>query len=1815
MAHGIVTGSRLRRRTLGFQGLVTRIREDGAAVRDATPQPEPAPEPFSNTLALLQERELETGPAAAVPLAPRADQAPMVDIDLENGFVLTPQGFVQKPGAKPDPVTVFDRDTGRLTPLSGLQRLLPGRVGDPGGLLAALQHDVDRVLGRDREVEAEVLVPFGPEQFREAAREPAVPFDLLGVRRREVEARPPVTFEQAAAQVEPIPLQPHVFVKDGTEIPEELVGPGLRFSRQDLEAKGFELTRETELDPPTRGGRELFWDPVDGWTTQKPLPGILGDISVTIRRAAVTPLFEIGGVPISATDIVGILLIGYGAVQGGRALWPSVRNLPSATVDKALNVRVGQAQVDKWVATQGRLPPETQSRLGRWLVGNRTWLVERATKNLVARQAAARAAGQTPQQAAARAASDTVTDAAAKVRTDLGGALPVRAAPGVVPAAQPAPSTGNVVSIQQVISGIIGQAGTAEAARGVVAQAPAGPVGGVPPDPAVAARIAELQAELQRAQATESPAQQLSATSETARLTREVETLQEQVAPTLRQVPFEPEAGVQAGAFGVPDVDVRPVGRGEVTQVSLDDQLKLQQARDAALVPDVEAKLFELGQELAVKQELLKDNPFNNFVIKFQTTPSKLDPVKGRRREFKPTREVQITSLLDSAGRFPETVTPKQAQALLGRSDPLPKTALTKSGRVTRQVALDEVVRQLARFEQGAELTADDVAEMIERFAADKAEILALEDRVTDLEETLARLDAGVVAPTAAPLPASVSAPPPPDEVGLIETRPQAIPAPETLVAEDAAVAQVDSTIPPVPPEPPRSFLDFGDAQFDRYKGITPNPIPGTRPFSERIRGFGKELEKAFTDEFARLNALGWQSEVDAALTRAASGRSQEIYRQAFNQIRNALGKDGSLVEFVDDYLVLRHQLEVMRATGRKTFRVTKGGRTQTFTPKQIQGLFVSMKNQLGAEAYARVKQAASVVPSVYHDILRGTQELTTEQIEGLIKKFPWYNPILFEDEFSTGATILNPNSKLQSRQIKRLTEFSSDKQLTTPLTALANTINRRVAANARNDARGSIAQDAIANPKAAGGDVELVEAKPSGASFDFFDKGVRRWAKLGPGSEWIAKDIELLTSQPKNIINRFARAINSIPRQFFTTYNPGFVATNTLFDGLTAFFSEGIGPRGFTKALLKNVKAMFTENETVNRFRLAGGDVGGFFRAREAAAAEEFITRSKTGVITLKNPKDLKRFANPFVLVREFGHAGENAARVAAYEKGIKDGLPDREAGLRGRRVTVDFSRAGTASRVINDWFLFFNAGLQGFMLPGRRIASDPRSLARLAVLLAGYLGLTLYNTSYDEYQDVSLSDRKGWLIIMVPSDEYDNRGRKVPHYIRVLPLREFAVVTGAIELVVGGLKTDAPEAYRTLAQEFQAWYPVWSPLSMITQTGGVELPTQALQTIQQIINNHDTFRDRDIVDEDMKLLPAAQQYDQFTDSLAIKIGQAINVSPKQLDFFVSNMFGSLGRDALRALDVVIGQIDRDLVDERIAALVDDLRSIATQVPPSQIEVARETFLEGLSIEDRDLVLSMERIPTEKIPFVDSFFRRFFKEHGGQVERTVREKIQETRPFSDLPAEALAQLQNDAVDNAENLLASKISKEQYDSQRTRYRAVFSGGSTAEWRQAQLEGAVSRAELDEALPEAYRRSEEFQAVSAYQQIRAELISQQGGVFDAAAWTFIETATMQELRQFYSETAVTYALTHKDDWIDRLPEPARSLERRRALQLDSGAWWDGYRDPGLGGLPSGQGAASTADPFGGRLSRGETGGAPSGRRLDNTRSLLEGRLGR
>ena len=948
-------------------------------------------------------------------------------------------------------------------------------------------------------------------------------------------------------------------------------------------------------------------------------------------------------------------------------------------------------------------------------------------------------------------------------------------------------------------------------------------------------------------------------------------------------------------------------------------------------------------------------------------------------------------------------------------------------------------------------------------------------------------------------------------------------------------------------------------------------PTPNTVPVSDRWTKAWSTTKKITADEFARLNELGWQAELDVAMVRASGSQSGQLYRETMKAITKNIGNDSNLISYVDDYLLLRHQLEVLKATDRKYFLIKKGDKSVRFTAKQIGLLFAQMKKELGDANYAKVKEAAGHVPAVYNQVLKGSQELTPEQISGLIKKYPWYNPIVFARDKAP----INIGRRLSPRQIKELTTLESDKEQISPLMSLPTTLARRMRAQAINEARKSVAELAVdpKNLKLVGGEVEIVSKKPEGAFVDYFDKGERKYLKLGKGAEWIAQEIEMIQRQPPGMTIRMQRSLQNLTKMFMTTYNLGFVAWNTTFDGMVSYFSEGIGPWGYGKALAGNIKAMFTEVPGVAEFRRSGGELFGYFEkpgmegfqyGEREKVVSPFVS-AKKGQLILKNPESLKRFINPFVLIRELGIVGENAGRRATYEKAIKEGLSPKEAALRARRVIVDFSRFSQASRIINDWYIYFNPAMQGLLLPGRAIKKNPKSLWRLGALVAGYMALVLYNQSYDEYDDVRNADKTGKLLVMLPSDEYNKYGQKVPHYLTLLPLREFAVFTAPIEYLMGKLRTKEPEAYRTIAQEFGYLYPAVSPLSMISESGGLVMPTQVAATIQQIMANHDDFRNKPIVDDEMELLPPAQQYDQYTNTLAIRIGQALNMSPKKLDFFVSNMFGNLGNDALRTIDMAIQQVDREAVDERIAGLVNELRSISTTVPPNRIEVARESFLERLSVEDRELVLNMEKLPEKDFPFIQSIFRRFYRDYGGQVYQTAKEKVLQNRTLEDYPPEAIEELQESALENANNLLKGKIDKYNYDKNRTRYRAYYSGASTAEWRQGMKEGAVSRSEVDKYMPEAYKRAEEFQAVSAYMEIQGKYIDEAGGVSDAETWDSIEQRTLAELNKHYSYGAVQYAIAHKDDWIDKLPEPARTVERDRARAIEDESWWDDYRE--------------------------------------------------
>ena len=182
--------------------------------------------------------------------------------------------------------------------------------------------------------------------------------------------------------------------------------------------------------------------------------------------------------------------------------------------------------IDKWIATQGR-NPEGQSALGKFVVGKRTKVIEYATNNLKRRMSESRAAKRGYQQAAKMATEDTIKDIEKNIlpeftrtRTDI-TVRDIQAGKF----REPAPSVGAVQGVR-------------------------GELGKVPP---------EIQQAAQKG------------------VTPQVTPIE---APRAEAMFGEADAGLQKSMLGeVPEREVRVMGKGKITQTSLDDLQKLMEVK------------------------------------------------------------------------------------------------------------------------------------------------------------------------------------------------------------------------------------------------------------------------------------------------------------------------------------------------------------------------------------------------------------------------------------------------------------------------------------------------------------------------------------------------------------------------------------------------------------------------------------------------------------------------------------------------------------------------------------------------------------------------------------------------------------------------------------------------------------------------------------------------------------------------------------------------------------------------------------------------------------------------------------------------------------------------------------------------------------------------------------------------------------------------------------------------------------------------------------------------------------------------------------
>ena len=734
---------------------------------------------------------------------------------------------------------------------------------------------------------------------------------------------------------------------------------------------------------------------------------------------------------------------------------------------------------------------------------------------------------------------------------------------------------------------------------------------------------------------------------------------------------------------------------------------------------------------------------------------------------------------------------------------------------------------------------------------------------------------------------------------------------------------------------------------------------------------FGEELPDALDNELL------------LTLHKGAAAGSFQVSVDTMRRVRNTLGK-GISQDYVNDYLLSKRFIEIGKQLPDRTY--PKG-----YDPATAQLKLNQMVESLGPEGFARVEAAAAHVRSFYKDLLQrrvASGMINQEFADSLEAMYPHYSPLRyaeFLDEFmDTGR---GPMSTFSSG-IQHLSKAGVDSSVM-PVPPLREMFHAGIKAEnqiQRNDIARSFVQMHLQHPDVAPF-IKKTTAPPGarGNIIQYLDNGGKMQTYQVP--EWLADFArkDALLPLDSHWFFQTGDFLNALPRGFITTYSPGFMAYNWIFDTLTVLQMQQVSPTRVIQALRKNLAALVKEDPVYTRMVKAGSDPMGWHGTSPTRIAE----RAEKGRYEIKDIGGWWQLAkNPWDAVREIGHAIEMSPRRAVFEKALERGSTEKQAALLARRTTVDFQRAGRAVRLMNHFILYLNPAVQGTLMPIRAA----RDWARARIGIAAYIGISAaayaWNRQFPEYADVRLEDKFGKLMVELPSGEVNKFGNIVPHYLVFAPTREFAALHGPITYLLGKLDDKSPE---DTGQFLKALLPLVSPVDVTSF-----VPTYIGQTITEMIANHDFYRNRPIVPPELQGLPVEQQYDEFTSEAARRVGDWFGVSPKKVDHLMRT---GIGWDLVGGADFALRS--RQGIDPEVEGYAQVLRDIQETQPASEVARLRRLVLEGLPLELRRKVEAEERKPEPRLPFADSMRRRFDRRLGGQAYKTGLEQVLSKRGLS----------------------------------------------------------------------------------------------------------------------------------------------------------------------------------------------------------------------
>ncbi|WP_342417191.1 LPD38 domain-containing protein [Paenibacillus sp. FSL R10-2782] len=321
--------------------------------------------------------------------------------------------------------------------------------------------------------------------------------------------------------------------------------------------------------------------------------------------------------------------------------------------------------------------------------------------------------------------------------------------------------------------------------------------------------------------------------------------------------------------------------------------------------------------------------------------------------------------------------------------------------------------------------------------------------------------------------------------------------------------------------------------------------------------------------------------------------------------------------------------------------------------------------------------------------------------------------------------------------------------------------------------------------------------------------------------------------------------------------------------------------------------------------FRRAGGEYSAALRGEKplrkgvrALDRDPFL--SPKGIVKGAG----KVAASPFRALHKVADITENLNRMAAYKGELRrlggERTPDniRNAMREAREITTNFSRRGAQSQNLEKLIPYQNAAVQGARKFFSQVKDHPIKTIGMVTLTVLVPKLIEYSKFHDDpdYQIIPARDKYRSLYV---GKNDDGTFTKIP-----LP-QEYGAIGGLFVDTLEKVNNDNPRAFKGAADAVvNAYVPplVSGALQPITQGGGFEqglsgtLNSTVLAPAVAVMSNRD-YAGRPIESKSFEANSPVNRYDERTSSVAIKLGEVLNMSPKKVDYLIRAYGGDPAR------------------------------------------------------------------------------------------------------------------------------------------------------------------------------------------------------------------------------------------------------------------------------------------------------------------------------